>query len=63
MQAKYLIWSIEHNAWWKPREWGYTRLKEEAGIYSKNKALEIVKEANIGDNDVPNEAMILIDKK
>lgn len=27
----YLIWSYEHNAWWKPNRWGYTTNIKEAG--------------------------------
>ena len=44
---KYLIWSIEHNAWWRPSEHGYTKTLTEAGLYKKEKAIRIVKRANI----------------
>jgi len=56
----YLIWSIEHNAWWKPCKNGYTKLRLEAGKYDFAEALEIVEQANKyrGNNDCPNEAMI-----
>jgi hypothetical protein len=52
------IWSIEHNAWWKPAERGYTKFRKKAGIYTFEKALEIVRGANIGLKDEPNEAMV-----
>ena len=37
----WLIWSNEHGAWWKPGEWGYTRLIEEAGRYTERRARQI----------------------
>ncbi len=55
---KWLIWSIEHNAWWKPGHAGYTKSRKEAGRYSYTEALKIVKGANINLRDEPNEAMI-----
>lgn len=57
-ETLFLIWSIEHGAWWKPRENGYTALRAEAGKYSLKDALRIVRSANIGLHDEPNEAMI-----
>lgn len=42
----YLIWSIEHDAWWKPGWHGYTSDINEAGMYSKDEAERIVKNAN-----------------
>jgi len=44
--AKYLIWSIEHDAWWAPQERGYTRALTEAGIYDAADAQRIVARAN-----------------
>lgn len=55
---RWLIWSIEHKAWWRPAHAGYTELKSDAGSYSYEEALDIVKGANINNNDIPNEAMI-----
>lgn len=54
----YLIWSIEHNGWWKPAMNGYTQKRNEAGKYNFATASLIVKNANIGLHDIPNEAMI-----
>lgn len=39
---KYLIWSFEHNAWWKPNEMGYTENIVLAGRYSPLDAGRIV---------------------
>lgn len=43
---KYLIWSIEHKAWWRPNSFGYTRTLSEAGRYEEEKARLIVNRAN-----------------
>jgi hypothetical protein len=43
----YLIWSYEHDAWWKAERRGYTRVLIDAGVYSKAEAEAIVKDANI----------------
>lgn len=59
-QGKCIIWSIEHNAWWKAGENGYTQSREEAGVYSIERAREILKGANIGEKDTPNEAIIFV---
>jgi hypothetical protein len=52
----YLIWSIEHTAWWAPHRRGYVRDPREAGQYSQGEAIEIVKSANL--HDTFNECMI-----
>ncbi len=57
-EREWLIWSIEHNAWWKPNENGYTQERDEAGKYTFGQACSIVKIANINSNNAPNEAMI-----
>lgn len=61
-EAYYLIWSIEHNAWWKEDWDGYTKEKENAGQYNFDEAYGIVKKGNIRSGDVPNEAMILYEQ-
>lgn len=58
MKRNWIIWSIEHNAWWMPNHNGYVVERESAGRYSYEEALKIVKGANINKNDIPNEAMI-----
>jgi hypothetical protein len=42
-----VIWSIEHQAWWRPGRWGYTRELARAGRYTGDEALEILTRANI----------------
>lgn len=56
---KWLIWSMEHEAWWRPAHAGYTERIDEAGRYSYQDALEIVYKANRYVAKKPNEAMIL----
>ncbi len=60
----WLIWSIEHNAWWKPGHRGYTPNRAEAGVYPEAEAIAIVENANRhrDPNQPPNEAMIFIKK-
>lgn len=58
---EFLIWSEEHRGWWAPNERGYVNKREEAGRYSLDEALEIVRGANRMKNDVPNEAIVLAD--
>lgn len=41
-----LIWSFEHDAWWKPGRCGYTTNVAEAGHYAEIEAKEIVDSAN-----------------
>jgi hypothetical protein len=45
-EAKYLIISFEHNAFWAPNERGYTKVIEKAGRYTKEKAEKICLGAN-----------------
>lgn len=58
----YLIWSIEHDAWWKAGWNGYTQDIREAGAYKEAEALKILKGANRaiyqGSFNKPNEALI-----
>lgn len=39
MNEKYLIWSNEHRAWWRPNNAGYTKQLEAAGRYSREDAI------------------------
>lgn len=59
----WLIWSNEHKAWWAPREHGYCRTRAEAGRYSYERAIEIVRNANIALKGEPHEAMVLDERK
>lgn len=50
----YFIWSIEHNAWWKPNSNGYTDSFSKAGQYTKDEAYKIAARANWSTlNEVP----------
>jgi hypothetical protein len=60
MNDKWLIWSIEHNSWWKPGGRGYTIYRELAGEYGFTEACEIVAQANIPLDARPNEAMVKV---
>ena len=48
MPTFYLIWSIEHAAWWRPGRMGYTREFALAGVYPEAEARAIVEDANVG---------------
>jgi len=47
---KYLIYSREHNAWWRDNRAGYTFEEEEAGRYSLKEAKAIVARSKMGWN-------------
>ena len=47
MSDWYVLWSIEHTAWWRQHRRGYTRDLRSAGRYSLEEAREIVRDANI----------------
>lgn len=47
MKQLFLIWSIEHNAWWAPEECGYTLIMAEAGIYTQAESARILERANV----------------
>lgn len=54
----WLIWSIEHDAWWGPKHRGYVENIDDAGLYDFEEAKKIVANANKFCKDKPNEAMI-----
>lgn len=60
MKEEFYIWSFEHDAWWKPNSFGYTRSITEAGKYPLSEALNICKNANVISSNRPsiNEAMV-----
>lgn len=45
--TRYVIWSREHKGWWRPGRRGYTPSLYDAGLYSKEEAMEICKDANM----------------
>lgn len=59
MGKKYLIWSFEHDGWWKENGHGYTQELSEAGTFYHDEALEIVESANKYCVEKPNEALLI----
>lgn len=59
-RADWLIWSTEHQGWWKPARRGYTPNQTLAGRYTLEEALEICQEANahLLPDHSPQETMI-----
>jgi hypothetical protein len=43
----YVIWSIEHQAWWRPGSMGYCLSLHDAGRYAEREAAEILSRANL----------------
>lgn len=56
--ATFLIWSLEHGAWWRPEWQGYTRERVLAGRYTWAEAMRICAEANRVALEVPQEAIV-----
>jgi len=55
-QGKVLIWSFQHDAWWRVAGHGYTRNREEAGAFDRGHAQTICEVANLlCDEGEPNE--------
>lgn len=48
MQDNWIIWSNEHDAWWRANHNGYTSLQADAGVYSYEEAVSICAGANWG---------------
>lgn len=46
-RLRYLVWSNEHQMWWRPAERGYTDSIEEAGRYPYGQAAAIVGKASV----------------
>jgi hypothetical protein len=46
-EPRYLVWSIEHDMWWRPGRMGYTPMIEEAGRYSLEEGRKILASANL----------------
>lgn len=45
MDEEYLVWSNEHKSWWRPNFRGYATDITFAGIYNRDDALDIVRNA------------------
>jgi hypothetical protein len=57
MNDYYVIWSIEHTAWWGPDRCGYSETLMDAGVDTRAEARAICDDANVVG---VNEAMIPI---
>ena len=51
MSDNYLIWSNEHQLWWRPNNRGYRSDLNQAGRYARSEALEICATARGGWGD------------
>jgi hypothetical protein len=57
----FYIWSMEHNAWWRPDSNGYTNKLSEAGTFGREECYDILFHANwssVRTGKTPHEAMI-----
>lgn len=57
----FVIWSFEHDAWWRPGRMRYTTELDAAGRYSEAEAREIVDNANRYANQENERALTLAD--
>lgn len=57
-EGRYLIWSHEHGRWWMRGGSGYTQRFSDAGLYSRESALDICANALMGARGVPNEVPV-----
>ena len=55
----YVIWSFEHDAWWRPGRMGYTKQLAHAGHYSQTEAEQIAADANRYAKEIHQQAMPL----
>ena len=57
---KYLVWSNEHDSWWRDAHCGYTSKLEDAGRYTLKEAEEICIGANFWQNErsKPSESIV-----
>lgn len=57
---KWLIWSNEHDMWWRPEAHGYTSFRDKAGRYELKRAMEICVNANafLNVDSEPNETLL-----
>lgn len=63
MNLPYVIWSNEHRGWWGPGRWGYVQTLKEAGLYPREEAVAIARQAGIARQPFsnPNEIALPFD--
>ena len=47
MNERYVIWSIEHKAWWRAEWLGYAETLGDAGLYDESAARKVLERANV----------------
>lgn len=57
-QQIWLVWSNEHNAWWKPNACGYTTTQEAAGRYTWAEAHRHAAKRSPSDTGLPDELVV-----
>jgi hypothetical protein len=55
----WVVWSFEHDGWWRPGGWGYTPHLAEAGHYTEADARRIEHQANYHRRTVYEKALSL----
>ena len=48
MREPYLVWSNEHRSWWRANSQGYAKSIEEAGVYTREEAVNIARTSRDG---------------
>jgi len=48
----YLVWSNEHVGWWKPGGYGYSTALEDAGHFTRERAIDISRRAIPGSSSL-----------
>lgn len=63
MSEEFLIWSHEHDAWWKPARRGYTDDVTDAGRYGEAEARGILEKSSYGwrKGSLPKEVIVPAD--
>jgi hypothetical protein len=62
--TRYLVWSNEHQGYWRGAAWGYTEVRRLAYRYTLEEATRICLKANkyLKESAVPNEVIVPIDE-
>jgi hypothetical protein len=62
-EEKFLVWSNEHRAWWRPNSAGYTTNLADAGHYNREDAIKICAHSRDGWHSrvIPSEIPVRLD--